>query len=348
MRDRRSFSQFHRRSISRSLTERDMKRSGSEWDLEDFLRSDDAAAAAGVYFADDFSDATDLAFPAVREDNMNSKTVAIGGGQVPGDQMLSQTLRASKQSRLSPTIETQSSICASSPTSSLKPKGHDNQTLGGTSGSEQSDDEEMEAGQCEQSTRITDLKRMRRMVSNRESARRSRKRKQAHLADLELQVDQLREENASLYKQLTDANHQFGDAVTDNRVLKSDVEALRVKVKMAEDLVTRGSLTCSLDHLLQNHLGSVQLLNARQPCRSSEVLPTMQVPGEDLFNNIGMPADGQVHNVAMQNREAKDGLNQSIPGLDDLQSRISGEVTSCVTDIWPWESHTPLSITKQM
>lgn len=44
------------------------------------------------------------------------------------------------------------------------------------------------------------------------------------------QVDQLREENSSLYKQLTDANQQFGEAVTDHRVLKSDVEALRVKV----------------------------------------------------------------------------------------------------------------------
>lgn len=102
------------------------------------------------------------------------------------------------------------------------------------------------------------------MVSNRESARRSRKRKQAHLADLELQVsnifpcmfylidqikieeknwnlksylcfeysqvEQLRGENASLYKQLTDASQQFGDANTNNRVLKSDVEALRAKV----------------------------------------------------------------------------------------------------------------------
>jgi hypothetical protein len=44
------------------------------------------------------------------------------------------------------------------------------------------------------------------------------------------QVDQLRGENASLFKQLTDANQQFTTSVTDNRILKSDVEALRVKV----------------------------------------------------------------------------------------------------------------------
>ncbi|MCL7042946.1 hypothetical protein MKW94_000929, partial [Papaver nudicaule] len=68
-----------------------------------------------------------------------------------------------------------------------------------------------------------------RKVSNRESARRSRRRKQAHLVDLELQVDQLRGENASLYKQFNSADHQFKEAATDNRVLRSDVEALRVK-----------------------------------------------------------------------------------------------------------------------
>ena len=44
------------------------------------------------------------------------------------------------------------------------------------------------------------------------------------------QVEQLRGENASLYKQLTDASQQFSDANTNNRVLTSDVEALRAKV----------------------------------------------------------------------------------------------------------------------
>jgi hypothetical protein len=45
-----------------------------------------------------------------------------------------------------------------------------------------------------------------------------------------MQVDQLRGDSASIFKQLTDANQQFTTAVTDNRILKSDVEALRMKV----------------------------------------------------------------------------------------------------------------------
>ena len=40
----------------------------------------------------------------------------------------------------------------------------------------------------------------------------------------------LRLENANLFKQLTDASQQFREADTNNRVLKSDVEALRAKV----------------------------------------------------------------------------------------------------------------------
>lgn len=44
------------------------------------------------------------------------------------------------------------------------------------------------------------------------------------------QVEQLKGENTSLFKQLTEANQQFTTAVTDNRIFKSDVEALRIKV----------------------------------------------------------------------------------------------------------------------
>lgn len=45
------------------------------------------------------------------------------------------------------------------------------------------------------------------------------------------QVERLRQENSHLFKQLRDASQQFRDADTNNRVLKSDVEALRAKVQ---------------------------------------------------------------------------------------------------------------------
>ncbi|XP_060218186.1 light-inducible protein CPRF2 isoform X2 [Lycium barbarum] len=101
-----------------------------------------------------------------------------------------------------------------------------------TSGSsrEQSDDDEAE-GEAE-TTQGTDpavVKRVRRMLSNRESARRSRRRKQAHLTELETQVSQLRGENSSLLKRLTDISQKYNEAAVDNRVLKADVETMRAK-----------------------------------------------------------------------------------------------------------------------
>lgn len=111
-----------------------------------------------------------------------------------------------------------------------------------TSGSsrELSDDDELDGDtETTQNMDPTDAKRVRRMLSNRESARRSRRRKQAHLTELETQVSQLRVENSSLLKRLTDISQKYNDAAVDNRVLKADVETMRAKVKMAEESVKR-------------------------------------------------------------------------------------------------------------
>ncbi|KAJ4955054.1 hypothetical protein NE237_011837 [Protea cynaroides] len=104
---------------------------------------------------------------------------------------------------------------------------------------ELSDDDEVE-GETENTDNMepTD-KRVRRMLSNRESARRSRRRKQAHLSELETQVSQLRVENSSLLKRLADINNKFSEAAVDNRILLADVETMRAKVKAAEETVKR-------------------------------------------------------------------------------------------------------------
>ncbi|KNA22999.1 hypothetical protein SOVF_028880 isoform B [Spinacia oleracea] len=182
---------------------------------------------------------------------------------------------APQQPCLSATIDSQSSICAGSPTSILiKPKAGDNQG----SGSSEDDEEETEAGQCEQSGDDgVDVKRIRRMVSNRESARRSRRRKQAHLLDLEVQVEQLGVENTTLFKQLNAAAQQLREATTNNRVLKSDVEALRAKVKLAEDRVTRGTRNQLLQtSTLPQIAASVQSLSGL-----TNMTPTIMVQGQE-------------------------------------------------------------------
>ncbi|CAL5092548.1 unnamed protein product [Urochloa decumbens] len=100
---------------------------------------------------------------------------------------------------------------------------------------EQSDDD----GDLEENTDHANTKKMRRMLSNRESARRSRKRKQEHLTDLESQVSRLTSENASLLKRLADMTQKYKNATLDNRNLTVDVETMRRKVNIAEEAVRR-------------------------------------------------------------------------------------------------------------
>ncbi|CAM0908928.1 unnamed protein product [Alopecurus aequalis] len=165
-----------------------------------------------------------------------------------------------------------------------------------------------------------------RMVSNRESARRSRRRKHAQLTDLELQVEQLKSESAALFKQLTAANQQFTTAVTDNRILKSDVETLRIKVKMAEDMVGRSAASCGL-----GQRGLAPFLNSRKVCQALDVLTA---------TGLGFPAaagDGaaRCRGLSSQQQARHGGQTSTVQSAASLDTRVSGEVTSCSADLWP-------------
>ncbi|KAG0515489.1 hypothetical protein BDA96_10G283200 [Sorghum bicolor] len=179
---------------------------------------------------------------------------------------------------------------------------------------------EVEGVPYERGNKSVETKRIRRMVSNRESARRSRRRKQAQLSELESQVERLKGENATLFQRLSEANQQFSTAVTDNRILKSDVEALRVKVKMAEDMVARSAISCGL-----GDLGLAPYLNSRKMCQALNMLTTtgLDLLGSDAFR--GPTTAPQVQNSPVQ----------STASLENLDNRKSNEVTSCAADIWP-------------
>nr|GLL49942.1 basic leucine zipper 9-like [Ipomoea trifida] len=225
--------------------------------------------------------------------------------------------------------DAQSSTCVGFRNSSIKPNGSDNQMTGATSGSShelyEDDDMEAEGGDaCEQSgVNNTDVKRIKRMASNRESARRSRRRKQEQLAELENQVDQLRGENASLFKQLTDAAQQYKDSSTNNRVLKSDVEALRAKVKLAEDMVTRGSVNSSLSHLIQNCLTAPAALGNNNVCRLDNMCSTIISVPEGL-QRLPIQQGGPTPTMRLQNTDSSLKNNNG----------VMSEVVSCVSDMW--------------
>ncbi|KAH1037436.1 hypothetical protein GLYMA_20G224500v4 [Glycine max] len=186
-----------------------------------------------------------------------------------------------------------------------------------TSGSsrEQSDDEDIEGEtSMNDNTDPADVKRVRRMLSNRESARRSRRRKQAHLTDLETQVSQLRGENSTLLKRLTDVSQKYSDSAVDNRVLKADVETLRTKVKMAEETVKRITGLNPLLHAMSD-ISSLGLpsFDGRSPSDTSadaavpvqddphhhfyQPTSTNPIPSHDPIVNNGLGGISSIENV---------------------------------------------------
>ncbi|KAL3631283.1 hypothetical protein CASFOL_024267 [Castilleja foliolosa] len=78
--------------------------------------------------------------------------------------------------------------------------------------------------------RVIDERKQRRMISNRESARRSRMRKQRHLDELWSQVVRLRAENHSLVEKLTHVSESHDKTVQENERLKDENSGLRQMV----------------------------------------------------------------------------------------------------------------------
>ncbi|MCD7464320.1 hypothetical protein HAX54_052508, partial [Datura stramonium] len=79
----------------------------------------------------------------------------------------------------------------------------------------------------EQQHRIIDERKQRRMISNRESARRSRMRKQRHLDELWSQVLRLRTENHNLINKLNQVSESHEKVFQENMQLKEEASGLR-------------------------------------------------------------------------------------------------------------------------
>ncbi|GKC69641.1 basic leucine zipper 9 [Tanacetum coccineum] len=145
---------------------------------------------------------------------------------------------------------------------------------------------------------MMDIGKIRRMVSNREAARRSRKRKQAHLAALEEHVEQLRREILPI------------------------LETLRAKIKVAEDLVASYSSSSSLlgfEQQVEQLRGDFQALRAKniighndkkeeEPCNDSSMnRPFSEHDIEEIINPaFEADADRQTHEPITDNTESND------------------------------------------
>ncbi|XP_028767949.1 bZIP transcription factor 44-like [Neltuma alba] len=84
---------------------------------------------------------------------------------------------------------------------------------------------------------LMDQRKRKRMISNRESARRSRMRKQKHLDDLVAQVAQLRKENQQILTSVTLTTEQYLRVESDNSVLRAQASELSHRLESLNEII---------------------------------------------------------------------------------------------------------------
>ncbi|KAL6847073.1 hypothetical protein ACP4OV_022926 [Aristida adscensionis] len=178
-------------------------------------------------------------------------------------------------------------------------------------------------GDLDENTNPANAKRMRRMLSNRESARRSRKRKQAHVDDLESQVSRLTTENASLLKRLADMTQKYKNATLHNKNLIVDVEMMRRKVNIAEEAVRRVTgATLLLSSTSDKSSSSMPFSSCTSDVVSAAVLVEenmirlLQAPSQDGGIKPDLPP------VIAREVDAMPASLQRVTSLENLQKRI--------------------------
>ncbi|KAL7593394.1 hypothetical protein Lser_V15G34629 [Lactuca serriola] len=82
-----------------------------------------------------------------------------------------------------------------------------------------------------------DQRKRRRMISNRESARRSRMRKQKHMDDLMTQLSQLRKENNQVMSSISMITQHFMSVEAENSVLRAQVAELSHRLHSLNDII---------------------------------------------------------------------------------------------------------------
>ncbi|GAA0164561.1 hypothetical protein LIER_20163 [Lithospermum erythrorhizon] len=146
-----------------------------------------------------------------------------------------------------------------------------------------------------------DAKKMRRLLQNRESARRSRKKKQVQENEIEKQVAELKADQDSKTKLVIELSHRFSEEVVNNRLLQAKIEILKAKIKMAEDTLKR--VDNSMEKQQNLHFSMVAsnmdpsfVLVQHDPHRQSCVLPSSNT--YDMQSNKGYMHLSRCHEAA--------------------------------------------------
>ncbi|XVE49010.1 hypothetical protein DITRI_Ditri01bG0047600 [Diplodiscus trichospermus] len=85
---------------------------------------------------------------------------------------------------------------------------------------------------------LMDERKRKRMISNRESARRSRMRKQKHLDDLMAQVAQLRKENHQIITRINITTQHYLNVEAENSVLRAQASELSHRLQSLNEIIS--------------------------------------------------------------------------------------------------------------
>ncbi|MED6171170.1 hypothetical protein PIB30_038252 [Stylosanthes scabra] len=129
------------------------------------------------------------------------------------------------------------------------------------------------SGSEEELQALMDQRKRKRMISNRESARRSRMRKQKHLDDLVSQVGQLRKENQQILTSVNITTQQYLSVESENSVLRAQVEELSHRLDSLNEII---------DFLNANNTSAT---NGVYGGASASLGPFMEPPADSFFNN---------------------------------------------------------------
>ncbi|XP_006362037.1 bZIP transcription factor 53-like [Solanum tuberosum] len=109
------------------------------------------------------------------------------------------------------------------------------------------------SGSEEDLQQLMDQRKRKRMISNRESARRSRMRKQKHLDDLMGQVTNLRKENNQILTSMNVTTQHYLNVEAENSILRAQLSELSRRLESLNEIITVLDANNNCNGLVMDH-----------------------------------------------------------------------------------------------
>ncbi|XP_055835811.1 bZIP transcription factor 11-like [Solanum dulcamara] len=127
---------------------------------------------------------------------------------------------------------------------------------------------------CDEVLMVVDERKRKRMQSNRESARRSRMRKQKHLDELVCQVTQLKKENSNILSSINMTTQQYAKVEAENSVLRAQMMELSQRLQSLNEILSYINNSNMNNNNIINHQEDFQinpwnLMYVNQPIMAS-------------------------------------------------------------------------------